>query len=309
MSPAGSGPTLAGRGEDRVVADLLAGLGAGGVNAVDAEDDCAVLPAPGEPDRWRLLKTDVVIEGVHYPPETAPERVGWKALCRVVSDFAAMGGGRPEHALVTVALRPETPLDYARGLYAGLGRAAAAFGVVVVGGETARAPGAGFLSVAVSGTIARAACVRRGGGRAGDALWVTGRLGGSFANGRHLDFVPRLAEARWLTANVPVHAMMDLSDGLGADLPRLARASGDLGWRLETARLPLAPGCDVRAALGDGEDYELLFAVGPADADGLAARWAERFPDVPLTRIGALTAPGDEGDRGGAGAGGFDHFR
>ena len=135
---------------------------------------------------------------------------------------------------------------------------------------------------------------------------MTGRLGGSFANGCHLDFTPRLAEARWLTAHFPVHAMMDLSDGLGADLPRLARASGGLGWSLETARLPLAPGCDFRAALGDGEDYELLFAVDPTDGDRLAGTWPERFPDVPLTRIGRLTAPGD-GDR--ADAGGFDHFR
>lgn len=306
-------PPLAGHGEDRLVADLLARLPAA-ANAVDPDDDCAVLPCPGQPDRWRLLKTDVVIEGIHYLPATEPARVGWKALCRVVSDFAAMGGGDPAHALVTVALRPETPLAYAQGLYAGLGRAAATFGVQIVGGETARAPGPGFLSVAVSGSVARTACVRRGGGRAGDALFVTGQLGGSFASGRHLDFVPRLAEARWLTASARgfrVHAMMDLSDGLGADLPRLARAGGGgLGWRLDENRLPLAPGvANAYAARTDGEDYELLFALAPTDAPGLEAAWREQFPELPLTRIGELTAPG-EGDAGSIGeGGGYDHFR
>lgn len=296
--------TLNGHGEDRILDALLASLGP--ANAVDAEDDCAVLPLPGEPERWRLWKTDCVIEGVHYPHDTEPERVGWKAMCRVVSDFAAMGGGQPEHALVTVALRRDTPLAYARGLYAGLGRAAEAFGVAVVGGETARAPDAGFLSVAVSGTIARSACVRRNGGRAGDALFVTGRLGNSFNSGRHLDFMPRLAEARWLTAHFALHALMDLSDGLGADLPRLAKASGGLGWRLDEERLPLAANADTRAALGDGEDYELLFALAPEQASGLESSWCARFPNVPLTRIGVLTAPGDGGQTR---AGGFDHFR
>lgn len=305
--------TLGGVGEDALIADLLAQLRPvqdqgprSDVFIGAAEgDDCAILRAPGEPDRWRLLKTDCVIEGIHFAPDAEPERVGWKALCRVVSDFAAMGGAEPAHALVTVALRRETPLAYARGLYAGLGRAGEAFGVRIVGGETARSPGPAFLSVALAGTVPRRRCVRRGGGRAGDALFVTGQLGGSFASGRHLDFTPRLREARWLTARFPVHAMMDLSDGLGADLPRLARASRT-GFRLEPGRLPLAPGCDATSALNDGEDYELLFALAPRHAETLTAGWAREFPDLPLSRVGELTAPGAGG---GTGASGFDHFR
>lgn len=303
---------LSGTGEDALTADLLTQLPASTLRGGDvlagaeAGDDCAILRVPGRPDRWRLLKTDCVIEGVHFLPDTEPERVGWKALCRTVSDFAAMGGGEPEHALITVALRGETPRAYARGLYAGLGRAAAAWGVRIVGGETARSPGPGFLSVALSGTIPRRRCVRRSGGRAGDAVFVTGQLGGSLASGRHLDFTPRLAEARWLSANFPVHAMMDLSDGLGADGPRLARASG-VGIHLERERLPLSPGCGVEAALHDGEDFELLFALAPRHAGQLEAAWAREFAGLMLTRVGELTAP-QRSDSLPA-AGGFDHFR
>ena len=105
-------------------------------------------------------------------------------------------------------------------------------------------------------------CVLRSGGRPGDALFVTGLLGGSLA-GKHLDFTPRLAEARWLTQHFHLRAMMDLSDGLGADLPRLAAASG---CGFELGEIPCTPGCSRDSALGDGEDFELLFAAGPRDA-------------------------------------------
>ncbi|MBV9656889.1 MAG: thiamine-monophosphate kinase [Verrucomicrobia bacterium] len=299
-------------GEDEFVVEWLRALPknaprAGVVAGAAAGDDCAILRVPGDRAHWRLLKTDGVIEGVHFRAGTAPERVGWKALCRPLSDFAAMGGGRPEHALISLAWNPRAAgADYVRGIYAGLGKAARAFRVAIVGGETAATPGPLSMSVFLSGTILRKHCVRRGGGRAGDLLYVTGRLGGSFASERHLDFRPRLAEARWLTAHFPLHALMDLSDGLGADLPRLARRSGGgLGWRLDRAALPCAPGCDATAALNDGEDYELLFALAPRHAQTLERSWRRRFPKIPLTRIGELTAPGEGDDLD---ARGFDHF-
>jgi thiamine-monophosphate kinase len=118
-------------------------------------------------------------------------------------------------------------------------------------------------------------------------LYVTGRLGGSL-EGRHLDFIPRVVEARWLTGNFRIHAMMDLSDGLAADLPRLAKASG-CGYEISEEKVPRNRGCTVAQALGDGEDFELLFAVRPADAARLEAKWRAKFPRLPLTRIGALT--------------------
>jgi thiamine-monophosphate kinase len=136
-------------------------------------------------------------------------------------------------------------------------------------------------------------------------LYVTGRLGGSFHSGRHLDFRPRLEEGRWLAANFRIHAMMDLSDGLAADLPRLALASGT-GFRLLREAVPCAPGCKLEQALGDGEDYELLFAVARRSAVSLEKRWRRKFPEVELTEVGELAPAGER--TGLNGAGGYDHF-
>jgi thiamine-monophosphate kinase len=280
-------PTLADLGENRIVAALTRRLALGEDVRAGAGDDCAVIGRPRDA-RWQLLKTDVVIEGVHFLPEEDPQRVGWKALARALSDIAAMGG-LPAHALITLAARPETAASYVEALYAGLRKAARKFDVSIVGGETSRSPGPLFLNVALTGWVERARCIFRSGGRPGDALYVTGRLGGSI-HGRHLDFVPRLAESRWLTTHFKIRAMMDLSDGIGADLPRLAGASR-CGFELFHERLPCAPGCAAAQALSDGEDYELLFAIAPLHAADLEAAWRKQFPRLPLTRIGSLTKP------------------
>ncbi len=276
-------PTLAEIGEDQLVATLIRGLSSGPHVRVAAGDDCAVL-GPPRAARWHLLKADALVEGVHFLPEADPRRIGWKALCRAISDVAAMGG-LPEHALVTLAVHPEVELAWVERLYTGLERAARRFGVSIVGGETSRSPGPLFLNITLTGTVERGRCVRRSGGKPGDALYVTGRLGGSI-HGKHLDFIPRLAEARWLTEHFRLHAMMDLSDGLGADLPRLAAASGcgyDLG------KVPATPGCSQEQALNDGEDYELLFALDPKQGARLETLWRQAFPKLRLSRVGQLT--------------------
>jgi thiamine-monophosphate kinase len=276
---------IAALGEDAVVAALTRGLPLGGDVRRGAGDDCAVIGGPR--DRvWRLLKTDCVVEGVHFLAKEKPARIGWKALCRAVSDIAAMGG-LPRHAMITIAVAREVKLAWLRGLYAGLRKAARRFGVSIVGGETSRSPGPAFISVALTGEVERSRCVTRSGGRAGDVLYVTGRLGGSFA-AKHLDFIPRLAEARWLTEHFRIRAMMDISDGLAADLPRLAKASG-CGFEICEKSIPRNRGCTVAQALGDGEDFELLFAVRPADARHLEEKWGKKFPRLPLSRIGVLT--------------------
>jgi len=268
---------IADYGEDRLVAELTRGLPHVG-------DDCAVIGGPRARE-WRLLKTDAILEGVHFLPSHDPRKIGWKALARAVSDVAAMGG-TPREALVTLALPPEREVAWVKSLYAGLRKCARQFGVEIVGGETSRSPGPLFISIALTGTVERRHCVKRGGGKNGDTLFVTGRLGGSIA-GKHLGFQPRVAEAQWLVRNFPIHAMMDLSDGLGADLPRLARASG-LGWELFEEQLPLSRGCTTRNAISDGEDYELLFALAPRDGVALQTAWRQTFPRLPLTEIGFL---------------------
>lgn len=297
-----AGRRLRDLGEAAVVRALTQGLPLGENTRVGAGDDCAVIG--GKRDRWwQLLKADALIEGVHFLREAEPKRVGWKALCRAISDIAAMGG-EPQHALITLAAPPDVEMSWARGLYAGLKAAAKRFGVGIVGGETARSPSGIFINVALTGRVLRGRCVLRSGGEPGHALYVTGRLGGSIA-GKHLDFIPRLAEAQWLAANYRPSAMMDLSDGLGADLPRLAAASG-CGFDLNRDAVPRTPGCSPEQALGDGEDFELLFAIAPRHTAELEAKWKRKFPRFPLTRIGALTSRGQSGSK--LEVHGHDHF-
>ncbi len=268
-------------GEDALLREILRGLPGRADLRVGPGDDCAVVRAGR---RNVLLKTDCVVEDVHFLRSHDPARVGWKALCRPLSDIAAMGGV-PEFALVTILSPPDIPPGYWKKFYRGLGRAAARFGVVVAGGEISRQPRGIAVSIAVTGGMDGVRPVLRSGGQPGDALFVTGRLGGSI-RGHHLDFVPRLAEGRWLAHHVRPRAMMDLSDGLGTDLPRLARASG-CGFQVDSPKLPARPGGG--SPLTDGEDYELLFAVSPRRADRLPTEWP--FPGTLLTRIGELDVP------------------
>jgi thiamine-monophosphate kinase len=272
-------------GEDRLIArleahaktrpDIIAGPG----------DDCAAVAAAGE-DRLLLLKTDCVVEGVHFLPNEKPSAVGWKAIMRTLSDFAAMSG-LPQYALVTLISPAEREAAWMTQLYRGLRRAADRFEVAIVGGETSATKGPLVVSISAIGSVEKNRCVRRSGGEVGDILFVTGKLGGS-GKGRHLKFVPRIDESRWLTENFRIHAMMDLSDGLGADLPRLAKASG-VGFAVEESALPRARGCSIQQAISDGEDYELLFALSPNDANALEKKWRKKFPRLPLARIGRLT--------------------
>jgi thiamine-monophosphate kinase len=271
-------------GEDRLLAQLLPKLHRNRGVIVGAGDDCAIVESDG-PGKLQLLKTDCLVENIHFTKRSRPELIGWKAMARPLSDFAAMSGV-PQFALVTLILPSNKTLAWVKKIYRGIDKAARAFDVAVVGGETSRIRGPAVISVSVTGFVEKERWVGRAGGKANDELFVTGRLGGSL-RGRHLEFVPRIAESRWLTKNFRINAMMDLSDGLGADLPRLADASG-VGFEVDEAALPLNPGCATAQAISDGEDYELLFAISAKDSRTLLSRWQRKFPKVPLTRIGKL---------------------
>jgi thiamine-monophosphate kinase len=285
-------------GEDAVVQRLTRSLRLNGRVKLGAGDDCAVVKTDGG---LQLLKSDCVIEGIHFLPETDPKWIGWKAMCRSISDIAAMGG-TPLDALVTLAVRPDTEFKWLKRVYTGLEAAAKIYGVNLVGGETAKSPGPFFLSVTLTGTVDHGKYVGRSGGRTGDWLYVTGRLGGSIG-GRHLRFRPRVAEARWLVSRFPVHAMIDLSDGLATDLPRLAIASR-LGFEVDLENLPLHRGSSPENGLRDGEDYELLFALPSAARKRLETEWRLKFPTLRLTAIGRLV----ENGRTRFSEKGYDHF-
>lgn len=253
--------------------------------AVGIGDDAAVLRGPE--GQLFLFASDMLVEGVHFRcAHLAAQWVGWKALACNISDIAAMGG-RPRWAVVSLGLPPVTPLSFVDALYAGLERCARRFEVAVVGGDTVRAPQV-IVDVAILGTVQPRQLTLRSGARLGDILFVTGRLGGSLRSGRHARFTPRLREAQQLLRRVRVHAMMDLSDGLASDLRQMSRASG-MRLRVDASRIPVSRTArTLQHALMDGEDFELLFAVGPRDS----RRVPRRLGTCPVTRIGRVVGRG-----------------
>jgi len=280
-------------GEDKLLAQVFPRLNRNSRVVIGAGDDCAVVKFRGAKD-WLLLKTDCVVEEVHFTRETNARSVGWKAMMRALSDFAAMSG-IPEFALITLAVAAKKKASWVGELYRGLNHAAARFDVAIVGGETSETAGPTVIVVSVAGFVERNRCILRSDGKTNDDLFVTGELGGSL-RGRHLNFIARIDEARWLTANFKVHAMMDLSDGLGTDLPRLARAS-KLGFTIDQDALPISYGCTAQQAISDGEDYELLLAISPRERMRLEKLWCKKFAKLPLTRIGKLNRQSASSDQ------------
>jgi thiamine-monophosphate kinase len=263
-----------------------------------AGDDCAVLDL-GLPDRLLLFKTDAIVEGIHFSATTAPQKIGHKALGRCLSDIAAMAG-TPTAAVVTLALPGTFDPGFVAAMYDGLNALARRHEVAIVGGETTTNPERTLISVALLGTVPRGKAVLRSGAEVGDAIFVTGELGGSLA-GKHLEFEPRLAEARWLAAHFALHAMLDLSDGLAGDLRHILAASR-VGAEILSPAIPIsrearqaaraesAAKPPLLAALSDGEDFELLFTVASRDAVPLLDAWKKQFPALQLNCIGKITA-------------------
>lgn len=239
-----------------------------------------------------LLAADILLEGVHFeiPPAT-PRQVGHKAMAVNLSDIAAMAG-KPRFALVSVAL-PKSFEDDTLGdeLFAGLHATADRYGVAIVGGDTTTWAGPLVINVSIHGDTHERGPVTRSGARPGDWIFVTGELGGSLA-GRHLSFEPRVEEARRLHETVELHAMLDVSDGLVADLYHILEESG-VGAILNADCIPLSPAAldavdrsPLEHALGDGEDFELLFTVSPEDGERLLS---DSLFETQLTRIGTVT--------------------
>jgi thiamine-monophosphate kinase len=264
-----------------------------------AGDDCAVLPGN------LLLTCDPVVEGIHYVPETPARRVGWKAMARNLSDIAAMAG-RPRWAVASIGLRPSTPVHWVTELYAGMHAAARQFDCHIVGGDTTHVRHEQFVVVTLLGEAERP--VLRTGAEIGDSIFVTGKLGGSLA-GKHLTFTPRIREAQWLVHNFEIHSMIDVSDGLASDIVHLLTPG--LGIELFAAEIP-AQGT-LRAALTDGEDFELLFSIDPRAVSELRRKWKFRLK---LTEVGRVIRGSGkvflvclDGQRQPLASHGYDHFQ
>jgi len=268
--------SVAALGEEKLIVALRRWLGAASPPApFGLGDDCAVLP----PFRGRpLLTVDPVIYGRHFSDGDSPRAVGAKLLKRNLSDIAAMGG-RPVAAVVALTLDARVSVAWLEQFHRGLAACARRHGVPLVGGDVAQAAGVLGASLTLLGA-AGPRVLTRAGARAGDAIYVTGVLGGSLSSGHHLTFAPRLPEGAWLARRPEVRAMMDVSDGLAE--PALSGLA-----------VPCRSGVSLAAALSEGEDYELVFAVrAGADPAAFARAWRRAFPRVRLSRLGRFVPAG-----------------
>jgi len=263
--------------------------------------------------RQVILTCDWFLEGTHFlPGKHSPDSVGWKCLARALSDVAAMGG-TPGCFLLSLALPASLTGRWLDQFLAGLRRAARHFACPLAGGDTTRRDQV-LISIAIGGEIRSGQAVLRSGARPGDVLFVSGILGQAELGLRflrqsgkptranqpclkkHLYPEPRLALGRWLAEKRLASAMMDLSDGLSTDLPRLCQASA-VGARVDAGTIPQFKLLSHRAprigskmnsldlALHGGEDYELLFTVPQRQAKRIPAS----FAGLPITRIGEIT--------------------
>ena len=255
-------------------------------------DDCAVVETI--PNRPWLVTTDMMLEGSHFVlAEVGPRRVGHKAMAVNLSDIAAMGG-RPVAAFVSVGLPRGNAETLAEELYLGMREVADGLETAIAGGDTNTWTGGLVVSVTVMGEPGPQGPIQRRGAKPGDWLFVTGPLGGSIL-GKHLDFVPRVKEGLMLQEHAMLHAMIDISDGLSADVFHICEESG-CGAVLFSNKLPISDAARTIAdgkvplehALGDGEDFELAFAVDLADGERLLK--TQPIPGITLSHVGVFVA-------------------
>ena len=295
--------------------------------ALGIGDDAALIDVPAGHEL--AVSTDVLVSGVHFPPDTHPSDIGFKALAVNLSDMAAMGA-EPRWATLALTL-PAGDEEWLARFAAGFRELAERFGVALVGGDLS----SGSLNVAVQilGVVPAGSALRRDAARLGDQVYVTGELGGAALALRLLGEgaaqipeeclqrlrrpMPRVAAGLGLRGIA--RAAIDVSDGLFLDLARLAEASG-VGADIELERVPLcrpvAAIADreerMRLGLGSGDDYELCFTA-PPDCERPLAGLASRT-GLAVTRIGAITA-GDavrwllrDGSEFRPGQAGYQHF-
>lgn len=245
-------------------------------------DDTAVLRQDGS--KYLLLTTDMFCEGVHFQKGVPGRGIGHKAMACNLSDIAAMGGV-PKYAVVSIGLPLGMPPGFVTELYCGINALARQFGVAIVGGDTITSKGL-VINIALTGEVDKKDLVLRKGACVGDRIFVTGPLGRAWKTSKHLSFIPRVDQARFLVEHFKPSAMIDISDGLAGDLGHILTLSRT-GALLSGAEIPINPGARMRDALYDGEDYELLFTLDPSKATALI-RWQEENRRWFFYPIGAI---------------------
>ncbi|MDO8603253.1 MAG: thiamine-phosphate kinase [Candidatus Omnitrophota bacterium] len=243
-------------------------------------DDAAVLRHTK--DKYLLFTADMLVEGKHFHKGAKAGLVGGKALSCSVSDIAAMGGV-PKFAVISIGLPGSLGLKYADGIYKGIKKAADRFGVDLVGGDTVGSEKI-IINIALTGEVEKKSLALRSNAEENDAIFVTGNIGGSIKL-KHLNFTPRLKEARFLVKNFTVNSMIDISDGLLADLGRILKESGKGAIIYESA-IPVSKNAlGFDSAVRDGEDFELIFTLPESSACRLKKFWPFKTKISEIGRI------------------------
>lgn len=254
-------------------------------------DDAAVLE--GSNEDW-VVTTDTLMDGVHFKSsEVSAERIGRKLIGVNLSDLAAMAA-EPVAVFLSLCLPRSASQQIAADIYEGVCQVAERYQIALAGGDTNCWDGPLVVSLTAIGKSVNGVVWVRSGAQPGDAIIVTGPLGGSIL-GKHLDFEPRLELARVIRDQIPIHAAMDISDGLSTDLLRMCDAS-HCGAVLDLANIPVTQQAiqlsetsgrtPVEHALGDGEDFELLLAVSEVDLPKLT----ELIGQSQCHRVGTFTS-------------------
>ncbi len=306
------------QGEFALIRGLFAPLAANAPESLDLSDDAALLPTAGLGEL--VLSVDAVVSGVHFLATDPPETVARKALRVNLSDLAAMGA-TPVGVLLTAILSAQADDAWMDRFAAGLKEDLAAFGLMLLGGDTVSTPGPTSFSVTILGRVEPGRALKRGAAQVGDRVWVSGTLGDGALGllvrqgellglepqwseplaGRYQVPQPRVALGQALGASGLVHACMDISDGLCGDAAHICAAS-HVGMEIEAQALPLSDAAATVIAddpdrfalvLGGGDDYELLFTAPATEAADSAIRAAAEAVGVPVTAVGRVVAPWD----------------
>ncbi|MDP8213001.1 MAG: thiamine-phosphate kinase [Candidatus Zapsychrus exili] len=244
-------------------------------------DDTAVVSV--SKSKKTLLTTDMLVEGVHFTKDMPLWGIGHKALACSISDIAAMGGV-PKHALVSVGIPVFLSWKFMYQVYQAMEATAAKFGVSIVGGDTVKADKI-IINVALTGEAKSEDIIFRSGAKPKDKIFVTGSLGNSLKNEKHLRFVPRIKESKYLVKNFKPSSMTDISDGLIADLGHILKES-KVGALIYENSIPFAEGAGINNALHDGEDFELIFTLSPEKAEELK----KTKSPFKFSQVGEITA-------------------
>ncbi|OVE74243.1 thiamine-phosphate kinase [bacterium B17] len=283
-------------GEISLIKHLCSKLSMGSNVKTGPGDDCAVVTAENNSKLDILLTSDPVTQNIHFMPDADPEAIGHKAVGRVLSDIAAMGGN-PLWVLLNTSAPKETPLNTADGIIKGAAALTEKFGASIVGGDISEGPTLSINAFAV-GQVSKGKAILRSGASDGDVIFVTGTLGNSI-KGKHISFIPRIEEGLYLQRKAS--SGIDVTDGLLMDLKRILEAS-NAGATLDLNAIPLSRDAldakddktPIEHALTDGEDFELLFTLPKQVKDSVISEW-NKTSLASCTEIGTIKAsPGIE---------------